>query len=147
MPHSNEASGSDLDSDFYFVTWDENLIPPSKKSWMPMDYAPAEVKQLSRQVNHMKKYKVNGEEEVVTGHIWSMPKYRANKQGELKERPKHAYNTLRKQFRNVFKHLELDFDMLPDDEKNDMYEERHLDGIGSPTIIIGWMTRSLELQI
>ncbi|KAJ8555364.1 hypothetical protein K7X08_012860 [Anisodus acutangulus] len=51
-PHSNEASGSDLDDDLYFVTWDENLIPPSKKSWMPMDYAPAQVKQLGHQVKH-----------------------------------------------------------------------------------------------
>ncbi|KAK4364903.1 hypothetical protein RND71_016261 [Anisodus tanguticus] len=51
-PHSNEASGSDLDGDLYFVTWDENLIPPSKKSWMPMDYAPAQVKQLGHQVKH-----------------------------------------------------------------------------------------------
>lgn len=49
-PHPNEASGSDLDGDLYFVTWDENLIPPSKKSWPPMEYAPAEAKLLSRKV-------------------------------------------------------------------------------------------------
>ncbi|KAK9279924.1 hypothetical protein L1049_013608 [Liquidambar formosana] len=41
-PHTNEASGSDLDGDLYFVTWDENLIPPSKRSSPPMDYAPAD---------------------------------------------------------------------------------------------------------
>ena len=45
-PHTNEALGSDLDGDLYFVTWDENLIPPSKESWTPMDYAPPEVKLL-----------------------------------------------------------------------------------------------------
>lgn len=31
-PHANEASGSDLDGDVYFVTWDENLIPPGKRA-------------------------------------------------------------------------------------------------------------------
>lgn len=50
-PHANEASGSDLDGDLYFVTWDENLIPPGKKSWNPMDYSPAEAKQLPRAVS------------------------------------------------------------------------------------------------
>lgn len=69
-------------------------------------------------------YKVNREEEVVTGHIWSMPKYSAKKQGELKERLKHAYNMLRKEFRNVFERMDPDFDLLPDDEKNDMYERK-----------------------
>ncbi|KAJ6795188.1 putative RNA-dependent RNA polymerase SHL2 [Iris pallida] len=51
-PHSNEASGSDLDGDLYFVTWDENLIPPGKKSWIPMAYEPAEVKLHPRRVSH-----------------------------------------------------------------------------------------------
>ena len=51
-PHTNEASGSDLDGDLYFVTWDENLIPPSKQSWMPKEYAPAEVTLLKRPVTH-----------------------------------------------------------------------------------------------
>jgi RNA-dependent RNA polymerase len=50
-PHANEASGSDLDGDLYFVTWDEKLLPPGKKSWNPMDYTPAEAKQLPRQVS------------------------------------------------------------------------------------------------
>ncbi|CAD6238407.1 unnamed protein product [Miscanthus lutarioriparius] len=50
-PHANEASGSDLDGDLYFVTWDENLIPPGKKSWNPMDYSPTEAKQLPRAVS------------------------------------------------------------------------------------------------
>ncbi|KAF6165648.1 hypothetical protein GIB67_036055 [Kingdonia uniflora] len=51
-PHANEASGSDLDGDLYFVTWDEKLVPPSKRSWPPMDYSPAKVKKLQRPVNN-----------------------------------------------------------------------------------------------
>lgn len=51
-PHTNEASGSDLDGDLYFVTWDQNLVPPSKRSWNPMEYAPAEAKELPRGVKH-----------------------------------------------------------------------------------------------
>lgn len=51
-PHSNEASGSDLDGDLYFVTWDENLIPPSKKSWQPMAYDASEAQSLRRPVTH-----------------------------------------------------------------------------------------------
>jgi RNA-dependent RNA polymerase len=49
-PHANEASGSDLDGDVYFVTWDDNLVPPGKKSSKPMDYSPAEAKLLQRDV-------------------------------------------------------------------------------------------------
>ncbi|KAJ4732920.1 RNA-dependent RNA polymerase [Rhynchospora pubera] len=49
-PHPNEASGSDLDGDLYFVTWDENLIPPSKRSWVAMDYTAVEEKKLPRNV-------------------------------------------------------------------------------------------------
>ncbi|KAA8521560.1 hypothetical protein F0562_012233 [Nyssa sinensis] len=262
-PHTNEASGSDLDGDLYFVTWDENLIPPSKRSWMPMEYAPAEVKLLTRPVNQtdiidfftrnivnenlgsicnahvvhadlseykaldekciklaelaatavdfpksgkivnmpfelkpklypdfmgkgefqsynskkilgrlyceirdaydkdvaasseltfvpedipydkdleipgstdfiadawnqkcsydgqvnglLGQYKVNREEEVVTGLIWSMPKYSSKKQQELKERLKHAYSALRKEFRQVFERMDSDFEQLSDD--------------------------------
>ncbi|KAL6208405.1 hypothetical protein ACLB2K_019355 [Fragaria x ananassa] len=51
-PHSNEASGSDLDGDLYFVTWDENLIPPSMKSEEPMDFDAAEAKNLERPVTN-----------------------------------------------------------------------------------------------
>ncbi|XP_010254390.1 PREDICTED: RNA-dependent RNA polymerase 6-like [Nelumbo nucifera] len=269
-PHTNEASGSDLDGDLYFVTWDEHLIPPSKQSLVPMDYSPAEVKKLPRDVNHrdlidffmksmvneklgvicnahvvhadlseygaldekciqlaelaatavdfpktgkvvtvpqelkpkrypdfmgkeefqsyksnkilgklyrkikdfsdedveeseitfaaedipydvhlevlgssdhladawnlkclhdaqlttlLGQYKVNREEEVVTGHIWSMPKYNSNKQGELKERLKNAYNALKKEFRQAFEKIDETL-QLTDDEKNTIYEQK-----------------------
>ncbi|KAK6927578.1 RNA-dependent RNA polymerase, eukaryotic-type [Dillenia turbinata] len=52
-PHTNEASGSDLDGDLYFVTWDDKLIPPSKRSWTPMEYAPVEAKKLPHDVNYL----------------------------------------------------------------------------------------------
>ena len=35
-PHPNECSGSDLDGDLYFISWDELLIPPEQDP--PMDY-------------------------------------------------------------------------------------------------------------
>ncbi|KAA8532478.1 hypothetical protein F0562_032522 [Nyssa sinensis] len=38
-PHPNECSGSDLDGDIYFVSWDPDLIPPQQ--FQPMDYTPA----------------------------------------------------------------------------------------------------------
>ncbi|KAF9625250.1 hypothetical protein IFM89_020836 [Coptis chinensis] len=37
-PHPNECSGSDLDGDIYFVSWDHELIPPRQID--PMDYTP-----------------------------------------------------------------------------------------------------------
>ncbi|XP_058079109.1 probable RNA-dependent RNA polymerase 1 [Magnolia sinica] len=35
-PHPNECSGSDLDGDVYFVSWDDELIPP--RQIPPMEY-------------------------------------------------------------------------------------------------------------
>ncbi|XP_042520106.1 RNA-dependent RNA polymerase 6-like [Macadamia integrifolia] len=267
-PHTNEASGSDLDGDQYFVTWEETLIPPSKKSWKPMDNDTVEPKKLRRPINHqdvidffmesmmtgqlgkichahvvhadqskdgamdgkciklaelaatavdfpktgklvrmphslkpkiypdfmgkdgnmsykskkilgslyseildapdeemtanselttedipfdpdleiagfagfimdawnqkctydghlsalLAQYRVNREEEVVTGYIWSMPQ--SKNQKEMKERLSGAYNALRKEFRRVFENMDEDFQQLTDDEKNAMYEQK-----------------------
>ncbi|KDP38635.1 hypothetical protein JCGZ_03988 [Jatropha curcas] len=293
-PHTNEASGSDLDGDLYFVTWDENLIPPSKQSWTPMQYDAAEPKLLSRPVSHqdiidffaknmvneslgaicnahvvradlseygaldenciklaelaatavdfpktgklvtlpqylkpkmypdfmgkeeyqsykstkilgrlyrdikdaygdddaaasselncssgdipydtnlevlgsadyileawdqkcsydgqlkglLGQYKVKKEEELVTGHIWSMPMYNSRKLGELKERLKHSYSALKKEFRQVFEKMDLDFEQLTDDEKNLLYE-RKASAWYQVTYHPKWIKKSLELQ-
>ncbi|OAY64204.1 putative RNA-dependent RNA polymerase SHL2 [Ananas comosus] len=294
-PHANEASGSDLDGDLYFVTWDGDLIPPGKKSWVPMDYTAAEAKQLPRTVSpqdiidfflknmvnenlgvicnahvvhadlseygamdekclqlaelaatavdfpktgklvtmppnlrpklypdfmgkddHMSyksekilgqlyreirdascddpsssssaaqacswedvsydtdlevpgasdylfdawnckcaydgqlnallgQYKVCSEGEVVTGHIWSMPKNNSRKQGELKERLKNAYTALRKEFRNVFETAGPDFNELSDDEKSVWYEQK-ASAWYQVTYHPKWLRKSCEMR-
>lgn len=47
-PHPNECSGSDLDGDIYFVSWDPDMIPP--KQVRPMDYDPAPNTRLDHEV-------------------------------------------------------------------------------------------------
>lgn len=43
-PVPNMCSGSDLDGDLYFVTWDQSLIPPRVEEPMKYDGLPAKVK-------------------------------------------------------------------------------------------------------
>ncbi|KAF8019186.1 hypothetical protein BT93_G0004 [Corymbia citriodora subsp. variegata] len=298
-PHADEASGSDLDGDLYFVTWEENIIPPSKESWPPMQYDSGEEQKLPRDItqesavlvsdvlhllttrrtpesvgvtqaktctqhkaltcratrqsicreryiiaffvkyigddrlgticnahvvhadrsergaldkdciqlaklaatavdapktgkivtmphrlnpeqcpdfmgkeefqtykstkilgglyhrakdacckdlksfklNHLPKdvpydaslevqggllaqYKVNNEEELVTGHVWSMPKYASHKQRELKERLEHSYAALRNEFREKFKNLDPNSMSLKRKDRNLPYEQK-----------------------
>eukprot|EP00249_Psilotum_nudum_P022736 c28629_g2_i1 orf=666-2285(+) len=58
-PHPNECSGSDLDGDIYFVSWDEGLIPTEVDP--PMDYQPPAVEVLDHAVTieEIQKYFVN----------------------------------------------------------------------------------------
>lgn len=39
-PHTSECSGSDLDGDLYFVTWETRLVPPTTKDPMIYDTTP-----------------------------------------------------------------------------------------------------------
>uniref|UniRef100_N1QZQ3 RNA-dependent RNA polymerase n=1 Tax=Aegilops tauschii TaxID=37682 RepID=N1QZQ3_AEGTA len=223
-PHPDEASGSDLDGDIYFVTWDDKLISPSKKSWKPMDYSPPEVKLLPREVSQhdtvgfflenmanlwrchhifdqkstdflikedsksyksekilgrlyrsiqeasggnwdsneawtlhdlpydsdlevagasdflasawqckcsydrqlnslLNQYGVRTEAELVTGHIWSLPRNNSRKLVDVKDRLKNAYNAFQKEYRSVFESITLDeVEISDDDEKNQLYE-------------------------
>lgn len=90
-------------------------------------------------------YKVNSEDEVVTGHIWSMPKFSSKKQGELKERLKHAYSALRKDYRKIFESMGPEFDQLPSHEKNALYE-RKASAWYEVTYHDSWVKKSKELQ-
>ncbi|KAH7656048.1 RNA-directed RNA polymerase protein [Dioscorea alata] len=58
-PHPNECSGSDLDGDIYFVSWDPMLIPPCQDE--PMDYTPAKPVILNNDVTieEVQEYFVN----------------------------------------------------------------------------------------
>jgi len=47
-PHPNECSGSDLDGDIYFVSWDPDLLPTRMVE--PMDYTPAPTETLDHDV-------------------------------------------------------------------------------------------------
>lgn len=72
----------------------------------------------------MGQYKVKREEEIVTGHVWSIPKSNSKKQGELKERLSHSYNALKKEFRQMFENLDSNLEALTDDEKNLLCEKK-----------------------
>lgn len=93
----------------------------------------------------MGQYKIKREEEIVTGHVWSMPKYNSKKQGELKERLKHSYSALRKEFRQAFEDLNLDSEHSNEDERNAAFE-RKASAWYQVTYHPKWVKMSLDLQ-
>ena len=90
-------------------------------------------------------YKVKREEEVVTGQIWSMPKYSSRKEGELKERLKQSYSALKKEFRQSFEKLNLDREELSDEEKNLLYEQK-ASAWYQVTYHPKWVEKALDLK-
>lgn len=99
-----------------------------------------------RQLNSLLgQFKVTREEEIVTGHIWSMPKHSSKKQGELKERMKHAYSALRKEFRKVFDHIGAEFEHVSVEDRNAAYEKK-ASAWYQVTYHPIWVNKSLELQ-
>nr|TKW41465.1 hypothetical protein SEVIR_1G318000v2 [Setaria viridis] len=58
-PHPNECSGSDLDGDIYFVSWDQTLIP--SRMVEPMDYTqqPAETLDHDVTIKEIQEYFTN----------------------------------------------------------------------------------------
>ena len=93
----------------------------------------------------MGQYEVQREEEDVTGQIWSMPKHNSRKQGDLKERLKHSYSALRKEFRQMFEKMDSDFEQLTDDEKNILYEKK-ASAWYQVTYSSEWVKKSLDMQ-
>ncbi|CAF2079232.1 unnamed protein product [Brassica napus] len=81
-PHPNECSGSDLDGDLYFVSWDPELIPPN--TYEPMDYTAEEPQALDHEVTiqeitkHFTNYPLNNN----VGTISNLHKVFADKEGE-----------------------------------------------------------------
>uniref|UniRef100_A0A0A9C0Y1 RNA-dependent RNA polymerase n=1 Tax=Arundo donax TaxID=35708 RepID=A0A0A9C0Y1_ARUDO len=120
-----EASSGDLESEetctLSDLPYDTDLEVPGasdflSNAWQCKCSYEAQLNALLNQ------YKVRTEAELVTEHIWSLPKYNSRKQGDMKERLKNAYCALRKEFRGIFESIETDQTEISDDEKNRVYE-------------------------
>ncbi|KAJ0781089.1 putative RNA-directed RNA polymerase [Helianthus annuus] len=105
------------------IPYDEDLEVPDSASFLN-DAWDCKLKYDLQLNGLLGQYKVSREEEIVTGHIWSMPKHGSKKQGEMKDRIKHAYSALRKEFRKVFDQLGVDFDQISEEERNAVFEKK-----------------------
>lgn len=138
-----EAS-SEESSDPSDIPYDTDLELPGFADFVPeaWDHKCSYDGQL---IGLLGQYKVQKEEEIVTGHIWSMPKYVSKKQGELKERLKHSYNSLKKEFRKLFEETTPDHGDLSEEEKNFLYEKK-ASAWYHVTYHPKWVKKWLELQ-
>lgn len=124
-----------------YIPYDENLQVNEAETFL--NDAWGSKLAYDRQLNGLLgQYKVAREEELVTGHIWSMPKQHG---GEMKERIKHVYGSLRKEFRKVFDHLGPNFEQISEEERNVMYE-RKASAWYQVTYNPTWVKKSLGLQ-
>ncbi|PWA69788.1 RNA-dependent RNA polymerase, eukaryotic-type [Artemisia annua] len=142
--NTNITASSELQIDPLLVPYDKDLEVNEaadfvKDAWgCKLSY--------DRQLNGLLgQYQVSREEEIVTGHIWSMPKHSSKKQGEMKEKIKHAYSALRKEFRKVFDHLGAEFDQMSEEEKNLIYEKK-ASAWYQVTYHPVWVEKALKLQ-
>lgn len=74
-----------------------------------------------------------------------MPKYSSRKQGDLKERLKHAYSSLKKEFRQNFEKLNSNMEELNEEETHLLYEQK-ASAWYQVTYHPEWVKKSLDLQ-
>lgn len=138
-----EAS-SEENSDPSDIPYDTDLEVPGFEDFVPEAWG-HKCSYDGQLIGLLGQYKVQKEEEIVTGHIWSMPKYTSSKQGELKERLKHSYNSLKKELRKVFEETKPEHESLSEEEKNVMYEKK-ASAWYHVTYHPEWVKKSTELQ-
>ncbi|XWS72667.1 hypothetical protein CRYUN_Cryun02cG0060100 [Craigia yunnanensis] len=138
------SESSELNLDASDINYDADLEVTGSAEYI----ADAWVKKCSydgQLIGLLGQYKVKREEEVVTGHIWSMPKYTSRKLGDLKEKLSHSYGAMRKEFRQIFENMDSNFEQLNEDEKNELYE-RKASAWYQVTYHPKWVKKTLELQ-
>jgi RNA-dependent RNA polymerase len=83
-PHPNECSGSDLDGDMYFITWNPDLIPVIKNE-DPMDYTPPPEKQEIPSIQGVIEFFIHYMESENLGNIANTHLAQADKNGIFNE--------------------------------------------------------------